>query len=106
MSEDRVAREFDEAIKLSEERARFGKPSKEQIDFAMQQTVPSVRSEFISSFREKQKIALLKQDLQKFRSDVQRKWGLELSRPFLCATYLIKNMSDQFLDAARDVFKE
>lgn len=99
MAEDGVEKTFRELIKLDIRRKEAGQPSQEQIDSIMREFFPSVRSNIIDELGERRS-ALLEYLTQYM--NVQKNARKSLSKPFLCATFLEKNVSDECMDAARN----
>lgn len=106
MPDDNFERKADQELSWFERRERAGIPSQEQITFLMQQNVLAVRSDIIASYTGEQNVALLKQLLGQYKSDVQKNMGISLSKPLLCATFLSSNVGYQLMSEARNAFNE
>lgn len=106
MPEDNFERKADEELSLLKRRERAGIPSEEHISYVVQQNVPSVRSDIIARFRGEPNITLLKQLLERYKLGVQKNVGVNLSKPFLCATFLSRSLGDHLTSEARNAFNE
>jgi len=102
MAEYDAEKDYDERSKLAIRRNEAGNSSQEEIDYVMQKAFPLLRSDFIDGLGEPRRAF---EYLSKYKLDEQKN-GTSLSRPLLCAIFLLNNLSDKFMDTARHADSE